>query len=149
MSQVRVYGRENLPRQASLFLPNRIDEATREALEAELGGAAKVMYVVEEELQPDPGIMEKVGAERIVKFRFRTSKSRELRELLMEHLAAGRHIVFMPGRPAQVMGCLSDVPKPFLMQLGALHISPVPVFTGFYRKSIWSACPTAPVARLR
>ena len=145
MSHVRVYGRENLPKQASLFLPNRIDEVTREVLEEELGGVGKVVYVVEEELQPDSSIMGKLDAARVVKFRFRTSKSRELRERLMEHLSAGQHIVFLPGRPAQTMSCLSDVPKPFMMQLGALHISPVPVFTGFYRKSIWSACTTESV----
>ena len=70
MSHVRVYGRENLPRQASLFLPNRIDEATREVLEEELGGVGKVVYVVEEELQPDSSIMGKLDAARVVKFRF-------------------------------------------------------------------------------
>ena len=140
MAHVRVYGRENLPKQASLFLPNRVDAATREALEAELGGPGKVVYVVEEDLQPDASVLKKVGADRLMSFRFRTSKSRELRERLMVHLTAGRHVVFLPGRPAQVMGCLSDVPKPFLMQLGALHISPVPVFAGFYRGSIWSSC---------
>ena len=142
MGQVRVYGNENLPHRPSLFLPNRIDEAALGVLERELGGAEKVVYLVEEELRPGAKVLAKIGKKRVVSFKFRASQSRELRGRLMEQLQAGRHIVFLPGRPAQVMGCLSDVPKPFLMQLGALHISPVPVFVGFYRKSIWSACTT-------
>lgn len=144
MGQVRVYGKEKLPHQPSLFLPNRLDKTTLCALERELGGTDKVVYLVEDELPPEPEILSRIGDQRLVTFKFRATQSRELRERLMSHLQAGRHVVFVPGRPAQVMGCLSDVPKPFLMQLGALHISPVPVYVGFYRMNIWSACTTTP-----
>ena len=139
MARVIVYGRENLPVQASLFLPNRVDASVLRELESLLGGAEKVVYMVEEELLPEEQVMRRLAEERVVRFRFRTSRSRDLREQLMVHLLAGRHVVFLPGKPVEIMGCLSDVPKPFLMQLGALHISPVPVFVGFYRKSIWQA----------
>ena len=139
IARVYLYGRENLPQRASLFLPNRVDEATLRELEAALGGAAGTVYMVEEDLLPEEKIMRRLPAERVVKFHFRSTQSRMLRERLMEHLQAGRHIVFLPGKPVSIMGSMSDVPKPFLMQLGALHISPVPVFVGFYRDSIWQS----------
>ena len=142
MAHVHLYGKENLPQQPSLFLPNRLDSATLHALEAALGGAANTVYFVEENLRPGEEIMRRLPAERVVSFNFRNSQSRTLRERLMEHLQAGRSIIYLPGKPVSIMGCIADVPKPFLMQLGALHISPVPVFVGFYRKSIWQAFTT-------
>ena len=144
MSHVQIYGQENLPVSPSLYLPNRIDAATLRELEKALGGAANTVYLVEENLQPDAHIMRRLPAERVVSFHFRSSRSRVLRERLMEHLQAGRNVVYLPGKPVSIMGCISDVPKPFLMQLGALHISPVPVFVGFYRDSILQAVTTEP-----
>ena len=140
MGNVRVCGQENLPTQPSLFLPNRLDFSTRVALEHALGGVQKVVYLVEEDLRPTNATLSGIPSDRLITFNFRTSKSLELREKLMMHLQSGLHFVFLPGRPAQISGCLTDVPKPFLMQLSSLHISPVPVYAGFYRKSIWRAC---------
>lgn len=142
MAHVHLYGRENLPQQPSLFLPNRVDASTLRALEDALGGERNTIYLVEEKLRPGEEVMKRLPAERMVVFNFRTSQSRKLREQLLIHLQAGRHIIFLPGKPVSTMGCIADVPKPFLMQLGALHISPVPVFIGFYRKSIWQAFTT-------
>ncbi len=137
---MHVYGQENLPQQPSLFLLNRVDLDTRRALEEALGGAKKVVYLVEEDLRPSEKVLRGIDPERLITFNFRTSKSRELREKLMEHLQSGLHFVFLPGRPAQISCCIADVPMPFLMQLSSLHISPVPVFAWYYRKSIWQAC---------
>ncbi len=142
MSDVRLYGKENIPVQASLFLPNRVDGRVVKELEKALGGEEKVVYLVEEELEPSPTILDGIKPERVVHFRFRTSRSRDLREKLMVHFQAGKHFVYLPGRPSQILGCLTDVPKPFLMQLSALHISPVPVFSGYYRKDIIQAYTT-------
>lgn len=139
MARVYVYGRENLPAQASFYLPNRIDEASLRELENVLGGPSKTVYLVESKLLPGEKVMKRLPKERVVSFHFRTTRSKELREQLMEHLQAGRNIVFLPGKPVSIMGSMTDVPKPFLMQLGALHISPVPVFVGFYRNSIWQS----------
>lgn len=144
MAHVYLYGRENLPKQPSLYLPNRLDAPTLRALEEALGGASGTVYFVEERLRPGAEIMKRLPAERVVSFNFRNSQSRTLRERLMEHLQAGRNIIYLPGKPVAVMGCIADVPKPFLMQLGALHISPVPVFVGFYRKNIRQAFTTEP-----
>ena len=142
MAHVHIYGKENLPRQASLYLPNRVNEATLHALERVLGGAKNTVYLVEDTLRPSEKLMRRLPTERVLSFHFRSTRSRELRERLMEHLQAGRNIVYLPGKPVAIMGSISDVPKPFLMQLGALHISPVPVFIGFYRDSIWQAITT-------
>ena len=142
MAHVHVYGKENIPRQPSLYLPNRIDAASLRALEEALGGAENTIYLVEEKLCPGKEVMQRVKEERVVRFDFRTTQSRSLREKLMGHLQAGRHVIFLPGKPVSIMGSIADVPKPFLMQLGALHISPVPVFIGFYRQSIWQATTT-------
>lgn len=139
MANVHLYGRENLPQQPSLFLPNRVDAPTLHALEQALGGASKTVYLVEEKLRPEEDVMRCLPQEKVISFNFRSSQSRSLRERLLTHLQAGCNIIFLPGKPVSIMGCISDVPKPFLMQLGALHISPVPVFVGFYRKSIWQA----------
>ena len=51
-------------------------------------------------------------------------------------MQAGLDVIFVPGRPNSIIGTLSDVPMPFMMQLGALHIAPVPVFVGTFRNSI-------------
>lgn len=143
MANIRIDGKENLPRQASFFLPNRLDAATLRALEDTLGGTESTVYLVEETLLPCEKIMKRIPEERLIRFHFRSSQSRVLRERLMTHLQAGHHVVYLPGKPAAIMGSISDVPKPFLMQLGALHISPVPVFVGFYRDSIWQAVTTS------
>lgn len=142
MAHVHLYGKENLPKQPSLYLPNRIDAQTLHTLENALGGPSGIVYMVEEKLRPDESLIKHAAPERIICFNFRTSQSRSVREKLLSHLQAGRNIIFLPGKPVSIMGCISDVPKPFLMQLGALHISPVPVFAGFYRKSIWQAFTT-------
>ena len=139
MSRVHLYGREHLPEKASFILPNRVDEATLRELENALGGAAKTIYLVENDLRPGEKVMRHISPDRVVAFHFRSTQSRELRERLMVHLQAGRYVVFLPGKPVSIMGSMSDVPKPFLMQLGALHISPVPVFVGFYRRNIWQS----------
>ena len=142
MAHVYLYGKENLPKQASFILPNRIDAPTLHALEEALGGEEKTVYFIEDTLRPGKDVMGKISDDRIVSFHFRTSHSRTLRERLMEHLQAGRHIIYLPGKPTSIMGTISDVPKPFMMQLGALHISPVPVFVGFYRDHILQAVTT-------
>lgn len=142
MARVYVYGRDNLPGQPSFYLPNRVDEPTLRELETALGGADKAVYLVEENLRPGERVMRHLAQDHVVSFNFRNTRGRDLRECLMQHLQAGRNVIFLPGRPVSIMGSLSDVPKPFLMQLGALHISPVPVFVGYYRNSIWQAFTT-------
>ncbi len=139
MAKVHIFGKENITSQPSLYLPNRIDGDTLTEVEKLLGGAENVAYMVEEVLLPDVGIMKKLANRRVLKFNFRNSNSKTLREKLLSIMQEGLDVVFVPGRPNSIMGCISDVPMPFMMQLAALHISPIPVFVGFYRHDLSGA----------
>lgn len=136
MAQVQINGKGNLTSQPSFYLPNRVDAATLPLLENALGGAGNVAYMVEEKLAPEPAMMRFLSKRKLLAFNFRKSNGKALREQLLDLMQQGKDVLFIPGRPNQNMGCISDVPKPFMMQLAALHISPVPVFVGFYRNHI-------------
>ena len=103
-----------------------------------MGGAENVAFMVEEVLIPEPAVMQyiKETGSRILSFNFRQSNSRALREQLMTLMQDGLDVLYVPGRPNSIMGTTSDVPMPFMMQLGALHVAPVPVFVGGYRNSL-------------
>lgn len=136
MAKVHVFGKDNITTQPSLYLPNRVDAETLLELEKLLGGADNVAYMVEEVLLPAPAIMKKLASRRVLKFNFRNSNSKTLREKLLAIMQEGLDVIFVPGRPNSIIGCISDVPMPFMMQLAALHISPIPVFVGFYRENL-------------
>lgn len=149
MARVQINGKENKTSQPSFYLPNRVDAATLPLLEEALGGPDNVAYMVEEKLRPEPAMMCFLSKRKVLEFNFRKSNGKILREQLLELMQEGRDVLFIPGRPNQIMGCLSDVPMPFMMQLAALHISPVPVFVGFYRDHIIRAFTTqAPYDRI-
>ncbi len=138
MARINIIGKDNRPSQPSFYCPNRMDEPTLRALVAELGGPAQVAFLVEEVLLPDKGMMRYIrscGAE-LLSFNFRRADSRVLREQMLELMGRGLDIVYVPGRPNSIPGCISDVPMPFMMQLAALHISPVPVFVGTFNNSL-------------
>lgn len=137
MARVYFNGKENLSSTPSLYLPNRVNAAVLKELEKALGGAGHVTYMVEEMLAPEAGVARFLKGRKIVSFNFRKANSKVLREQLLGHMKDGRHVVFVPGVPNRTMGCISDVPMPFMMQLAALHISPIPVFVGMYRNDIW------------
>ncbi len=139
MAKVHIFGKENITSQPSLYLPNRMNGETLLEMEKILGGSENVAYIVEEILLPDAGIMKKLANRRLLKFNFRNSNSKTLREKLLAVMQEGLDIVFVPGRPNSIMGCISDVPMPFMMQLAALHISPVPVYVGLYRNDLFCA----------
>ncbi len=134
MARISIIGQDNRPSQPSFYLPNRLDEPTLRALVEQLGGASQVAFLVEEVLLPDAGMMRYIrncGAE-LLSFNFRRADSRVLREQMLELMGRGLDIIYVPGRPNSIPGCLSDVPMPFMMQLAALHIAPVPVFVGTF-----------------
>lgn len=137
MARVYFNGKENLSSTPSLYLPNRVNAAVLKELEKALGGAGHVAYMVEEVLAPEAGVARFLKGRKIISFNFRKANSKVLREQLLGHMNEGRHVVFVPGVPNRTMGCISDVPMPFMMQLAALHISPIPVFVGMYRNDIW------------
>lgn len=137
MSRLRITGRENIAARAEFYLPNRIDEPTLAELDKQLGGADKLAFMVEEVLLPDERVMRYIrsGNRRVLRFNFRRSNVRDLREKLLGLMREGYSVLFVPGRPVSILGCIADVPMPFMMQLAALHISPTPIFVGYYRNS--------------
>ncbi len=156
MSRITITGQENLVRPA-LYMPNRLCLETGRALHHLLG--KRVCYLVDTTFPPAPEIMEYLrgrtipahllsGGDKdipaetgenkptIEYFDFRHTTPRAVREQVLHHLEAGRSVVFLPGMVARTRGCLADVPAPFLKALASIHISPIPVFAGFYGDTI-------------
>ncbi len=132
MARINIIGKDNRPTQPSFYFPNRLDEATLRALVEALGGGEQVAFLVEEVLLPKAGMMRYMRSrgQEVLSFNFRRADSRVLREQMLELMGRGLDIIYVPGIPNSIPGCISDVPMPFMMQLAALHISPVPVFVG-------------------
>lgn len=139
MAVVYFNGKENLTSSPSFYLPNRVNAAVLRELESALNGAGKVAYMVEEVLTPEPEVVSylKRRNRKVLSFNFRQANVKVLREQLLDLMQEGRDVIFVPGKPNSTMGCISDVPMPFMMQLAALHLAPVPVFVGMYREDLW------------
>ncbi len=137
MAGVYFNGNENLTSTPSLYLPNRVNAAVLRELERALDGAGSVAYMVEEVLAPEPEVARFLKRRKVLTFNFRKANVKILREQLLSLMQEGLDVVFVPGKPNSTMGCISDVPMPFMMQLAALHIAPVPVFVGMYRENLW------------
>ncbi len=135
---VTVMGKENRPEKASFYMPNRLDTHLLRTLVAELGGPEQVVFLVEDVLRPAPAMMKYMRSlgKKILSFNFREVNSRTLREQMMGLMGLGLNIIYVPGTPVSLKGCISDVPKPFMRELGALHISPLPVFVGTYKDGL-------------
>ena len=142
MAKVHITGTENLQSAPSFYLPNRVDAEVLQEMEKMLGGEGNVAYMVEEVLCPEKSVMRFLKKRRVLSFNFRKANGKLLREQLLDLLQQGMDVIFVPGRPNSIIGCTSDVPMPFMMQLAALHISPVPVFVGHYRNNILRAFTT-------
>ncbi len=135
---VSVTGRENRPEKASFYLPNRLDAHLLRALVAELGGTEQVVFLVEDVLQPGAPMMKYMRSlgKKILSFNFRKANSRTLREQMMGLMGLGLNIIYVPGKPMSLKGCVSDIPMPFMRELAALHISPVPVYVATYKNEL-------------
>ena len=138
MATVRIHGAEERPSQPSFYILNRVDEVSLPAIIKAMGGAENVAFMVEEVLIPSEAVMKVVqeSGSKVLSFNFRKSDSRTLREQLMQLMQEGLDVLYLPGRPNSIIGTISDVPMPFMMQLGALHIAPVPVFVGGFRNHV-------------
>ena len=131
MASIHVTGQENLVH-PGFYMPNRLSINAGKALHKLLGG--QVSYLVDPTYPPAPEIMDflKRKGGCIVHFDFRKTTSRAVREQILQEMEKGRSVVFLPGHAATVRGCLADVPSPFLSTVGSLHISPIPLFLGYY-----------------
>ncbi len=138
MSKRSISGLDNLPQSPSFFIPNRLNYEALYALYKLLGGSKHVAFLVEDVLHPEPRMMKLIRAKgrRSIRFNFREADRRELRERIMAMRQEGYHVLFVPGVPVGPIGSTSDVPMPFMMQLSALHIAPVPLFIGMYRNNL-------------
>lgn len=135
MPELTVKGQQNIIK-PGFYMPNRLSKATGKALHKLLDG--KVCYLVDPTFPPSPEIMEYLRGKQvdIEYFDFRHTTSRKVREQILNRLNAGTSVVFLPGIVARAKGTLADVPAPFLMTVGSLHISPVPVFVGHYGNTV-------------
>ncbi len=137
MATVNISGAESRQAAPSFYIPNRLDCRTLAAVEKALGGRENVVYMIEESFLPSADMMKTIGRSpnETIRFNFRKTNSRVLRERLLAAMQQGHDVLFVPGRPEQAIGTLSDVPMPFMMQIAALHIAPVPLFVGTYNNS--------------
>ncbi len=138
MARINIIGKDHRPTQPSFYVPNRLDEPTLRALVDALGGPEHIAFLVEEVLLPNSGMMRymRTRGQEVLSFNFRRADSRVLREQMLELMGRGLDIIYVPGVPNSIPGCISDVPMPFMMQMAALHISPVPVYVGTFNKGV-------------
>ncbi len=131
-TNLRVTGQENIIN-PGFYMPNRLSIAAGKALHHLLDG--KVCYLVDSTFPPADEIMEYLKKKdvSIEYFDFRHTTARKVREQILDRMAEKKSVVFLPGKVAKTRGCTADVPSPFLSAVGSLHISPVPVFLGFYK----------------
>ena len=135
-----IFGSSNLSDSGDLLIFNKVSHKTLLMFEKELG-RDRMTYLVEESLPPDAATaahLESTKADGIL-FQAGGSDPIALRSAIMERINEGRRVVFLPGPVAHVKGSISPIPPRVIKALEALHISPVPVCTGFYTSSVLDA----------
>ena len=135
MSELIVHGKENIVK-PGFYMPNRISIEAGRALHNLLDG--QVCYLVDPTYPPAEEIMDFLKRKKVAieYFDFRNTTSRAVREQILAKFSQGLSVVFLPGQVAKHRGTYSDVPSPFLRHVGSLHISPVPLFLGYYGDSV-------------
>ncbi len=142
---ITITGKDNCPGKPAFYFPNRLDAHLLRALVGALGGPEQVVFLVEDVLQPAAPMMKYMRSlgKKVLSFNFRKADSRTLREQMMGLMGLGLNIIYVPGKPVSIKGCISDVPMPFMRELAALHIAPVPVYVATYRNEILNAFSTS------
>lgn len=133
-------GRDNIPVKPVLVLPNRLDLRALQALEEELGGTARITWLVEHSLQPAEDVMSYLrgrGAYGVLGAMDR-QKPEQLAELVRREMESGRYVVLLVGHPLQAHGTLSDVPGRLLSQVVATGFPCLPVHVGMVSLQPWS-----------
>ncbi len=147
MNQMVTEGTGNIPEQSVLVLPNRVNAAIMQELEKALGGAGRVSWLVQNELPPEPAIMEHLQKTRASGLMFSTRRQTQAQvvERLRAFAADRRYIVLLPGRPTQLRGTLCDYPAELLTFFDNSPIPALPVFCGMLNDSPDDTiCTTAP-----
>lgn len=147
MNEMVTEGIGNIPEQSVLVLPNRINTAIMQELEKTLGGAGRVSWLVQNELPPEPAIMEHLQKTRASGLMFSTRRQTQAQvvERLRAFAAERRYIVLLPGQPTQLRGTLSDYPAELLTFFDNSPIPALPVYCGMFNNSADDTiCTTAP-----
>lgn len=136
-SEMVTDGIGNIPEQSVLVLPNRVNAAIMQELEKVLGGPGKVAWLVQNELPPEPAIMEHLQKTRASGLMFSTRRQTQAQvvERLRAFAAERRYIILLPGRPAQLRGTLCDYPAELLTFFDNSPIPVLPVFCGMFNDS--------------
>lgn len=135
-----IFGSSNLSDSGDLLIFNKVSYKTLLMFEKELG-RDRMTYLVEEGLPPDTDTashLESTKADGIL-FQAGGSDPVALRSVIMERINEGRRVVFLPGPVSHVKGSISQIPPRVIKAMEALHISPVPVYAGFYTNSVLDA----------
>lgn len=135
-----VFGSSNLADSGELLIFNKVSYKSLLMFEKELG-RERLTYLVEENLPPDTTTaahLESTKADGIL-FQAGNSDPTALRSAIMERIKQGKKVVFLPGAVAHIKGSINQIPPRVIKALAALHISPVPVYVGFYTNSILDA----------
>ncbi len=136
MSKLTIDGRQNLAERPALYLPNRLTPETARALFDLLGG--KACFLSDTGCPPSAEVaatIKSAGA-AVIPFDFRHTTPLAVREQLYEQMEAGRSVIYLPGAVARLRGTVSDVPAPYLMHLGSLHIATIPVYVEQYGDTV-------------
>ncbi len=132
MSTLTIHGQQNIAAKPTFYMPNRLTPEALRTLCELLGG--NVCLLSDTGCPPSAAISEtikQVGVS-LIPFNFRHTTPLKVRTQLMEQFDAGRSVVYLPGEVAKIRGSVADVPAPYLMSLGSLHISTTPIYLGEY-----------------
>ncbi len=136
MSKLTIHGRQHLAEKPTFYMPNRLTPEALRALYDLLGGHA--CFLSDTGCPPSAELaqeLKKLGAP-VVPFDFRHTTPLKVRSQVCEQFDAGRSVIYLPGEVAKIRGSVADVPAPYLMSLGSLHISTIPVFLGEYGDTV-------------
>ena len=135
MAKIVVHGKENIVT-PGFYMPNRFSVEAAKALHRLLGD--KVCYLVDPSFEPEEELMKFIKASKaeIEYFDFRNTTSLAVREQIRTRMADGVSVVFLPGKVAKIRGTYCDIPSPFLRHVGSLHISPIPLYLGYYGETV-------------
>ncbi len=136
MTCLTIHGRQHLADRPALYLPNRLTPETLRALYDALGG--KACFLSDTGCPPSAALSAALNATGayVESFDFRNTTPLAVREQVHRQFDAGRSVIYLPGAVARLRGSIADVPAPYLMSLGSLHLSTIPVFVERYGDTI-------------
>ncbi len=135
MPQPIITGTENIVT-PGFYIPNRMTPEALRQLHKLLGG--KVCYLSDSSCPLPAPLRQELRLQKATEehFELRRATPLSVREQVHRLLKTGRSVVYLPGEVARIRGTVADLPAPYLMALGSLHISPVPVYLGQYGETM-------------